>query len=59
MTREEIKYHAYTELGFRPHEHKYVDALVVQIVDILGLPAARMANSRFSHTVFFSISLKS
>ena len=39
MTREKIKYHAYTELGFRPHEHKYVDALVAQIVNVRDLEA--------------------
>ena len=60
MTREEIKYHAYTELGFRPHEHKYVDALVVQIVDILGLegkenPLAEAKNYETSEALIESL----
>ena len=60
MTREKIKYHAYTELGFRPHEHKYVDALVVQIVDILGLegkenPLAEAKNYETSEALIESL----
>ncbi len=53
MTQEEIKYHAYAELGFRPHEHKYVDALFEEITAVRGLseadnPAAKSNNYKNS-----------